>query len=139
MNDTPCTYRISVKAIIKDTQGRILLVREANGNWELPGGGLEHGEEPHVGLAREIAEETGMTVEHVSEQPVGFWTLRRQSSLPALQWFAMVAYEVQASGDFRPDPAGIEAQAAGYFTAAEAQALQLHNNTQPFFAAAKIL
>ena len=40
MDDIPCTYRISVKALIRDDAGNILLVRENDGSWELPGGGL---------------------------------------------------------------------------------------------------
>ena len=39
MNDIPCTYRISVKAIVKDAEARILLLRKKDGSWELPGGG----------------------------------------------------------------------------------------------------
>ncbi len=46
MNDIPCTYRISVKAIIKDDESRILLLREKDGSWELSGGGLEHVVDP---------------------------------------------------------------------------------------------
>ncbi len=46
----------------------MLLVRAAAfltvaGQWFLPGGGLEHGEDPVAGLEREFAEETGLEVE----------------------------------------------------------------------------
>lgn len=45
--------------------GSALLVRVAQGypgagRWTLPGGGLEHGEDPLDGLRREVAEETGL-------------------------------------------------------------------------------
>jgi 8-oxo-dGTP pyrophosphatase MutT (NUDIX family) len=45
--------------------GAVLLVRVAEGfpgagRWTLPGGGLEHGEDPLDGLVREVAEETGL-------------------------------------------------------------------------------
>lgn len=45
MNE-PCFYRVSVKAIAIDETGRFMLAREADGYWNLIGGGLEHGEDP---------------------------------------------------------------------------------------------
>ena len=39
-------YRTSVKALIKNSEGKILLSKEENGMWELLGGGLDHGETP---------------------------------------------------------------------------------------------
>ncbi len=59
----PCHYRISVKGLLLDeTRTRFLLVQEDNGKWELPGGGLDHGETPHDCLRREIREEMGLLV-----------------------------------------------------------------------------
>lgn len=133
MDDTPCTYRISVKAAIKDNDGRILLLRERDGSWELPGGGLEHGEDAVAALAREIAEETGMTVEWMSEQPEAFWTIRKEVGSPTLKWFAFVVYGAKVSGEFRLDSTNDEAQEAKYFTREEAKTLQLHDNTRPYF------
>jgi 8-oxo-dGTP diphosphatase len=133
MHDIPCTYRISVKAAIKDETGRILLLREKDGSWELPGGGLEHGEEPKQALAREIAEETGMHVEWMGDQPAAFWSIYKEVGSPSLKWFAFVVYEAKVSGVFRPDPEGDEAQEAQYFTIEEAKRLQLHDNLKPYF------
>ena len=39
MNE-PCFYRVSVKGIVADEQGRILLVRESDGTWDMLGGGV---------------------------------------------------------------------------------------------------
>jgi 8-oxo-dGTP pyrophosphatase MutT (NUDIX family) len=48
-------------AIFRDDDGAVLLVkpsyREA---WEIPGGGLEHGEDPWAAAVREVKEETGL-------------------------------------------------------------------------------
>jgi 8-oxo-dGTP pyrophosphatase MutT (NUDIX family) len=46
---------------------QVLLVRAAPhltvaGQWFLPGGGLDHGEEPEAGLRREFQEETGLDI-----------------------------------------------------------------------------
>lgn len=133
MNDIPCTYRISVKAAIKDDDGRILLLREKSGSWELPGGGLEHGEDPKAALAREIAEETGMNVEWMSDTPVAFWSINKEVGSPTLKWFAFVVYEAKVSGEFRPDPTSDESQEAKYFSKDEAKKLQLHDNVKPYF------
>ncbi len=59
--------RVAVYGICTDRSDRLLLVRAAKtltvrGRWFLPGGGLEHGEEPVAGLAREFKEETGLVV-----------------------------------------------------------------------------
>ncbi len=57
MNE-PAFYRVSVKGIAFDADGRILLAREDTNKWEILGGGLDHGEEPRACLVREIQEET---------------------------------------------------------------------------------
>jgi ADP-ribose pyrophosphatase YjhB (NUDIX family) len=56
-------YRLSVKALILDSaRTKFLLVQEDNGKWELPGGGLDWGESPQDGVAREIREEIGVQI-----------------------------------------------------------------------------
>ena len=57
--------RVAAYGILHDPEGRILLVRASAtstvpGRWFLPGGGLEHGEEPEAGFERELHEETGL-------------------------------------------------------------------------------
>lgn len=135
MQDTPCTYRISVKAIIKDEEGRVLLGREKDGFWELPGGGLEHGENPKEGLAREVSEETGYLVDWMSDQPIAFWTINKEVGSPTLKWFAFVAYEVKVSGEFKPShDTNDEVEEIRYVSPEEVGALKLHDNTKPYFA-----
>jgi 8-oxo-dGTP diphosphatase len=52
---------VSAGALITDPAGRILLVKpNYRDHWTLPGGICEHGEPPHAGCAREVAEEIGL-------------------------------------------------------------------------------
>ena len=52
---------VSAGALITDPGGRILLVKpNYRDHWTLPGGICEHGEPPHAGCAREVAEEIGL-------------------------------------------------------------------------------
>ena len=51
-------YRVSVKGLIYD-DGKLLFVRERSDTWDLPGGGLEHGEGIAEALRRECREELG--------------------------------------------------------------------------------
>ncbi|MFB7495233.1 NUDIX hydrolase [Streptomyces sp. NPDC056161] len=56
-----------VGAAPADGPGRILLARspapEGPPEWVLPGGGMEHGEDPHDTVRREVFEETGYHIE----------------------------------------------------------------------------
>src|SRR3712207_3957451 len=55
-----------VGAVVRDEQGRLLLVRRANepgrGLWSVPGGRVEPGETAADAVVREVAEETGLPV-----------------------------------------------------------------------------
>lgn len=52
-------YRVTAKAVIKDSRGYILAVWDPDGFWNLPGGGIDHGDTLRNGLARELKEELG--------------------------------------------------------------------------------
>ncbi|HJR81806.1 MAG TPA: NUDIX hydrolase [Anaerolineales bacterium] len=59
-------FRVAVAAIILDDKGHILLCEHTYRKfhpWGLPGGGLEHGEDPEEGIRREVREETGLEVQ----------------------------------------------------------------------------
>jgi ADP-ribose pyrophosphatase YjhB (NUDIX family) len=53
-------YRVSVKALIKNAEGAVLVLKENQDTWSLPGGGLDHGEKPEDGIKRELKEELGI-------------------------------------------------------------------------------
>lgn len=57
-------HSVSVAGVVVDDQGRALIIRRRdNGQWEPPGGVLEHGETIEDGLRREVYEETGLKIE----------------------------------------------------------------------------
>jgi ADP-ribose pyrophosphatase YjhB (NUDIX family) len=51
-------------ALVTNRAGHVLLVKpNYRDHWSLPGGILEHGEPPHVGCRREVAEELGLAID----------------------------------------------------------------------------
>jgi 8-oxo-dGTP pyrophosphatase MutT (NUDIX family) len=70
-NDVPRRQRIAAYAVLlrgNAEDREVLLTRMSSrtriqGRWTLPGGGLDHGEEPRAAVRREVYEETGLRVE----------------------------------------------------------------------------
>ena len=55
-------HPLSVKAVVLH-RGRVLLLVNERDEWDLPGGRPEAGEDHRTALAREVREETGLSVE----------------------------------------------------------------------------
>ena len=61
--------RVACYVVCRDGDGRLLLTRffmegaRSSGWWTMPGGGMEHGEEPATTALRELEEETGLTAD----------------------------------------------------------------------------
>lgn len=86
-------YRISLKAIIRNDKGEVLVNKE-NGrdSWSLPGGGWDHGETDIDCLRRELFEEVGYSGEFTAEI-VG--TTREPMFMKVRQaWLLWIVYEV---------------------------------------------
>ena len=92
-----CFHRTVVKGLfVKDS--KILLAKEAPhlaDKWELPGGGLSFGEDPHEGLKREIREEMNLHVTSVSKQPVYVW-MDKFEGCKGMDWYysVVLAYRI---------------------------------------------
>ena len=65
----PKPFLLAVKAIARDREGRILLLKRSEvarlypGRWDLPGGKVDPGEPFDDAFIREVAEETGLSVD----------------------------------------------------------------------------
>jgi 8-oxo-dGTP diphosphatase len=55
--------RIGAYGVARDDSGKVLLVSASNTAWHLPGGGIDHAEDPRATVVREFREETGLDVE----------------------------------------------------------------------------
>jgi 8-oxo-dGTP diphosphatase len=69
----PRRQRVAAYALLT-RNGEVLLTRMSGrtripGRWTLPGGGIDHGEDPREAVVREVYEETGLRVEpgHVAD------------------------------------------------------------------------
>ena len=125
--------RIGAYALCVDDR-RILLTRIAPGywsgvgEWTLPGGGLEFGEDPRDGALRELTEETGLRGEILEIADVLSWSDRwrhpRDGADEAFHGLQVI-YRVRiVGGELRPEVDGSTDEAA-WFTLDEAVALPL--------------
>jgi 8-oxo-dGTP diphosphatase len=53
---------VAVAGLVRDAEGRVLMIRSPRRDWEFPGGQVEEGEDLVTALQREMREETGMVV-----------------------------------------------------------------------------
>lgn len=123
-------YRVSIKAlVVKD--GKILLVKESEamgGTWELPGGGLDFGEEPHDGLRREVLEEMNLKIKTIAENPTYIWTWRHENQRE-IDWFysCVLAYRAEFENfNFKKTE---ECAEIGWFSKEELAAIDLNGKT----------
>src|SRR3989344_4577267 len=62
-------FQVSVKGLHFNDKGKLLMIQEDTGEWELPGGRIQKGEGLTECLKRECFEETGIECEVLESQP----------------------------------------------------------------------
>lgn len=129
MNNTlpNCFYRVSVMALIFNNE-KVLLVKEADGRWSLPGGGLKVGESFSAGISRELNEELGVKVIEISSQPLYAWTFVENKNGNLIPKITLVFKVEIDSLNFKNDSK--ESVEINFFSKSEMQNLNLHLNTQ---------
>jgi 8-oxo-dGTP diphosphatase len=120
--------RIAAYGVCRDDEGRLLLARASptltlKGRWFLPGGGVQHGENPPESLRREIEEESGLTVQlgPLLDVLSDVRTLPDGASLHTVRLIYRVA---SWTGTLRPESDGTT-DAVGWFTPDEVAEMPL--------------
>lgn len=78
-------FRIAVRGLIYNEASKVLILKRSRpargieGIWELPGGGLDHGESVTKALEREIFEETQLNA--IVKNPILVWDYCREDGV----------------------------------------------------------
>ncbi|MEV5763340.1 NUDIX domain-containing protein [Micromonospora sp. NPDC052213] len=121
--------RVGAYGVCRGADGRVLLARGSAscpfpGVWQLPGGGLEHAEDPAHAVVREFAEETGLAVEVTGLRAVLADVATFRDPGVAVHTDRLVFDVVVRGGEPRPEPAGGSDELA-WFAPDEAAAVPL--------------
>lgn len=94
-------YRVSLKAIIRNKQGYVLAVKATDdafsSTWDLPGGGMEHGDDEKATFAKELYEEALIDAPISSLRYLGMTP--RYTEFKQVWWLG-IFYELELPDDF---------------------------------------
>ncbi|WP_435122941.1 NUDIX hydrolase [Amycolatopsis thermoflava] len=117
----------SVSVVVRDDQGRVLLIHKVDNDlWALPGGGHDIGETITDTVVREVREETGVDVEVV--RLVGTYTnpkhVMAYDDGEVRQQFSLCFEAAVVGGEPRED--GVETKAVRWVDPNEIENLNMH-------------
>ena len=110
--EEPALVPLAAAVVVRDADGRVLLVRHSYGKerWSLPGGAVDEGESPAEAAVREAREEAGVEVE--LDHLIGVYYLRSRKDGVRFMFSARIvsgepsaadAEEIAEFGWFDPD------------------------------------
>ena len=124
LHQIDCLYRVSAKALVFNKKSEILLCQEHTGVWDLPGGGIDHGETPHQALKREVMEEMGVAVLEIAKHPTLFLSVQTDLGY----WGSNVLYQTKlANLDITPSD---ECQKVSFYSLEQIASLNTTPNVQ---------
>lgn len=98
-------FQVSVKGLFLNEENKIMMTKEDNGNWEIPGGRIQKGESFIEALKRECLEETGLECEVLDPKPFIVYPATDFESRGRI----MVFFKVKFSNlDFKPSSECVE-------------------------------
>lgn len=106
-------FQVSVKGLFLNEEGKVMMLQEADGNWDFVGGRIEKGENLVECLKRESLEEIGVGCEVLERQPSIVYATTDQDGFPRIMVFYKVWFD---NLDFVPSD---ECVGIGFFSKEE--------------------
>ena len=112
-------FQVAVKVLVYNADGKLLIMKSRQGEWDLPGGRISYGENFMLALQRECQEELGIGCKILDQRPLYVWT--GQNTVGA--WRINVCFKAELdSMNFTESDENIE---HGFFGKEEAGKLNL--------------
>lgn len=105
------------------------MVQEPDGRWELPGGGIDFGENPEQTIKREIKEELKIKTKKVNKNPLYIW-IQEAVKNNNKYYRLFLAYKVKVeSFNFKATKEAVQCK---FFNKSEMKRIKLHMNIVKF-------
>lgn len=126
-------FAITQKAVLlgPSPERRVLLLKNRDGHWELPGGPIQAGESPEEGLERAVEEDTGLDVEVARPVHTTTWTGPSGEGRFAVVYRARAPTEQATLAGGHAEAVWLGANAALDRDLTEAQKLAIERATSP--------